>query len=141
MAIPRAPLLTWSTGNLHTYVLTAIRAYSLLLGHAHCCWDVLTVVRMHSGVVGLVAGGFSWVYGKGFVGRRNMFREGWRDTFATGILNHRGRRMVGVCCLFEVVVVMAYYRLSPGKESHISKQDIVVVRERYKNHGDTFTPD
>ena len=158
VAIAGARLLTRLTGNLRTYVLTAVRAYSLLSGCAHCCRDALTVVGMRSpltvvrmrspctagsvsGFVGLVTGGFSWMYGKGFAGRRNMFGEGWRDTFATGVSKPRGRGMVGVCRMFEDVVVMAYYRLSPGKESHVSKHDIVIVRERYKNNGDAFTPD
>ena len=60
-------------------------------------------------------------------GAENTIVEGWRDTFGTGVSNHRGGGMVGVCCTFEVVVVMAYHSLSPGKESHVSKHDIVVV--------------
>ena len=60
-------------------------------------------------------------------GAENTIVEGWRDTFGAGVSNHRGGGMVGVCRTFEVVVVMAYHSLSPGKESHISKHDIVVV--------------
>ena len=48
--------------------------------------------------------------------------KGW-GAFGAGISNHKGRGMVGVCHMFEVVVdIVEYYSLLPGKEREMGQQ-------------------